>query len=170
MLAQLPWWKVDVQLGFLLLTAALAWRWGAAPERFCTACLLYMKFIDWPYHWITGQGAILLTVDIGHFLIDLTTGIALYLIAIRANRLFPLWLAALQLIAIFSHFARELSSTIEKHIYAAMIVMPSYLQIIILLTGIALHHRRAKALRRYPPWIGLSGHLQASDPGASRPS
>ena len=139
MVSQLPIWKADLQFGFLLLVASLAWRWGAVPERACAGAFLYMEGADWVYHWLFGHSVRIAGFEPGHFLIDLTAGMILHAVALRSNRLYPLCLAPLQLVAIISHLGEGLSGSIAHPIYAIMIALPSYLQLPILLAGVLLH-------------------------------
>jgi hypothetical protein len=151
--AQLLDLKVDVQLWVLLLTVCYAWWRGAGPEKACAAVLLAMKFVDWPYHWITGRGAVVASIDIGHLAIDLLAGASLWAICVRANRVYPIWLTAFQLIAIAGHFARDLSVKIIGNVYALMTIAPSYFLIVVLIMGTLTHHRRVMMQGKYPSWL-----------------
>ncbi len=145
-------WKAELVIGILLAIAGAAWRWGAGPERACATALLYMRFIDWPYHWIFGLHVYVSTVDIGHAFIDFTTAIALLVIALRANRVYPLWLAALQIVSFISHLAMSLSPVIAGLAYVILIIFPSYLELAILALGVYRHRRRVKEHGTYRSW------------------
>lgn len=167
MVSQLPIWKADLQFGFLLLVASLAWRWGAGPERACAGAFLYMEGADWVYHWLFGHSVRIAGFEPGHFLIDLTAGMILHAVALRSNRLYPLCLASLQLVAIISHLGEGLSGSIAHPIYAIMIALPSYLQLPILLAGVLLHRCRTRRSGKYPSWLDSSGRLLESEPSSS---
>jgi hypothetical protein len=143
--------RSTLQFSYLLLTVAAAYRWGAGPERACATSLLFLAVIDWPYHWLVGRGAILSTIDVGHLIMDLVTWSLLYATAMKANRIYTLWIAAFQLIMVLSHFARG-SVAIAPLAYAIMNFAPSYAQIMTLCLGIHSHHKRAKQYGSYRSW------------------
>lgn len=124
----------------LVLAALLAvWR-GGAPERFTSAAMLIgaaatalanantalgFRGIEWQLFWI--DAAVL-----GAFV-----AIAMY-----ADRFWPLWLAALQCIAVAAHGARAFDPDILPIAYWWLIGKLAYPMILILCIGIERHHRR----------------------------
>lgn len=149
-------WLANFTVVGLLMFAAL--RWGAAPERYCAAVFVTMAVVDRLYHLGVGRATIYTAVDLGHLLIDGGAAIALVSIALWANRIYPLWLAAFQGLAVVSHFTREVSSTIGKLAYAFLTYAPSLFQIVIVAWGIALHARRVRRGGIYPSWRSSSNH------------
>jgi hypothetical protein len=152
MLNALLIWKAELAVGSQLALAGAAWRWGAGPERACVAANIYMRIADLIYHWLFGTHVYFANVEIGHAFIDLTTALAFLLIALRANRVYPLWLSALQFVSFISHIAVSLSHAIAGLAYWILIVSPSYLQLIVLALSIFLHHRRVKQHGTYRSW------------------
>ena len=157
--------KAEIQFLIMGLIAALAFWKGAAPERAVAGSLVYMHLIDPPYHWLIGE-AKYDQIDLGHLFIDATTAALLFTIALRANRTYPLWLAAWQLISVFSHIVRNVSPAIAKNAYAIMIIAPSYFEIAIFAVGLLLHLRREKIFGPYRSWLGSSNPSPA--PGLPR--
>jgi branched-subunit amino acid transport protein AzlD len=151
-------WKDELQFGALLLVIGYAWWRGAGPERVCGGALLYMALVDYPYHWIFDRSAILASVDLGHAFIDLSTAAIFFLVAIKANRLYPLWLAALQTISFLGHIGRDLSAAINGMAYAILIAAPSYLEIMTLALGVLFHQRRMMLFGTYRSWRSYSPH------------
>ena len=145
-------YRDEVQMAFLVGVAASALRWGAGPERASALALLYLEFIDQAYHAIFGPGVELASLDLGHAMIDLTTGGAMLGIAVVANRMYSLWIGALQIIAIQAHVARDLVSEITPLAYAIMYVAPSYFQIALLAAGIWAHRKRRRIYGTYRSW------------------
>lgn len=141
--------KADIQFAILLALALACWRWGAGPEKACAIVLLLMKLLDLPYHWISGRGVNFLTVDVGHAAIDVSASVALVLIALRANRLYPLCMAGFQLISLISHLTRAAMEQTAPLAYSILMIAPSYLLIGTLALGLFLHRRR---LMRYGPY------------------
>ena len=160
-------WVLNAALVGLPMLAA--WRWGAAPERICAAVFVTNLVVDRCYHWAVGRGTIYQSVDLGHVLIGVATIIVLVSVALRANRIYPLWLSAFQGLVIISHFTREASARISVHAYALLTYAPSILQIAILAIGIALHARRVNRYGTYPSWRNSSSPSQERDRPSSRP-
>ena len=164
MLALLWSLKPVLQIGILLSLILIAlWR-GAGPERWSAAVFIGMFVLDRLYHVILGQGARYGTMDLGHFCIDLIATIAFVAIALRANRIYPLCLAALQIIAVISHVIRAISVAVAGGAYSILMIAPSYLQIAVFGAGLCLHLRRSQKFRHYPSWLVSSPPSQAHAP------
>jgi hypothetical protein len=134
------------------LLAAAALHWGATPERICAATLFTVTFADPAYHILVGHGAIYRSVDIGHLVMDLAVAAVFVAVALRANRVYPLWLAAFQLVSVLSHFAREVTEFFPMRAYGFMSFGPYYFILLILAGGITLHARRIRRLGLYRSW------------------
>jgi len=124
---------------FLLLGSCgyAIWR-GGGPERITG--------------WMT-VGAALLTVAAGHptqyrhvelhvFLIDLALLIGLVIVALKADRLWPMVLAALHLESTAVHILKLFDAELMRATYAVMIVMWSYPIQILLVIATLRHQRR----------------------------
>ena len=156
--------KPIFEAGILLALILIAmWR-GAGPERWSAAVFIGMFVLDRIYHFILGRGAQYGTMDIGHFCIDLIATIAFVTIALRANRIYPLCLSALQVIAIISHVIRAISPAIAGGAYSILMIVPSYLQTAVFGTGLYLHLRRVQKFPHYPSWLVFSPHSQGQEP------
>ena len=167
MLEAILLYKGDVQFAAMLLLTAATFRWGAAPERWCGGAFAFMFLIDIPYHWIFGPGMRLSSIDIGHALMDFVTAVAFVVVALRANRMYPLWLAALQLISLASHFVRAANPAMLPLVYATMSIAPSYLELIVLAGGLVNHVRRVKRYGPYRSWRTSSPRSRESAAAAS---
>ena len=154
------WWLDEFDRVMLALVLVAALRWGAAPERLCAGVMVGMEVLDLVYHFIVGRGAFYESVDIGHLLIDLAAGIAFLAVALNANRIYPLWMAALQLTSVLAHFAREVNSDAAGLAYAYLGYGPFYLELVVLFAGIALHARRVRRKGTYRSWRVSSSRLR----------
>lgn len=134
------------------LLGAAALRWGAAPERICVATLFTVTYGDPLYHALAGRGAIYGTVDVGHLVIDVGVAAIFVAVALRANRVYPLWLAAFQLVSVLSHFAREVTDSFPKLAYGLMSYGPFYIILMIMAGGLIFHARRSRHLGPYRSW------------------
>lgn len=116
------------------------------------------------YLSIFGRYAQLMEVDPGLLLIEVIVVATMVAVALRANRMYTLWMAGFQIIALLAHFARELADQISPIAYVIMYVGPSYLQIMTLGSGIWLHHKRVQRHGSYRSWRSSSPRSQAMPP------
>ena len=150
------WWLDEFDAVMLAVVLAAALRWGAGPERLCAAVLVGMEAIDAVYHLIAGRGAFYLSVDVGHLVIDLLAAAALLAVALNANRIYPLWMVAFQLVSVLAHFAREVNPAVAGLAYAYLGYGPFYLELAMVLVGIGLHARRVRRTGTYRSWRASS--------------
>jgi hypothetical protein len=122
------------------------------------AILLGMSLSSRAYLFIAGHHPILAEIDPVFFAIEIVVAAGMIAVALRANRIYPLWMAGFQIIAVFAHFARGLSDAVSPLAYIVLTVGPSYFQIIILGFGIWFHHRRVKRHGSYRSWRTSSPH------------
>ena len=157
----------NLQMINVLLVAflgAASLRWGAAPERICAAVLAFVTFVDPLYHFLVDRGTIYGSVDVGHLFIDLGLAATFLGVALWANRIYPLWLAALQLVSVISHFAREVTDIFPKLAYGIMSYGPYYIILMILAAGIWRHRNRVRRDGLYRSWRASSNHSPARLP------
>lgn len=145
-------------INFLLvgLLGAAALRWGAEPERICVATLFAVTFGDPVYHILVRQSPIYGSVDLGHFTFDVGVAAVFIAVALRANRVYPLWLAAFQLVSVLSHFARGVTDFFPKLAYGLMSYGPYYVILLIMAGGLVSHVRRSQTFGRYRSWRRFS--------------
>lgn len=83
-------------------------------------------------------------VETGVFVVDLILFFVLVAVAIRADRAWPMALAALQLDTVGVHFARLLDLEMIRITYALMLAMWSYPMLVLLVAGTWRHARRCR--------------------------
>lgn len=138
--------------------AIYAWRRGGGPERATTLVFAGMMISDRIFHFIASGGETVWTfssytqVVVGHLVIDSASAVVLAAIGLRANRMYPLWLAGLQGIAVLSHFSQEISPYISSIVYAIFERGPFYLQMAVLTGGLIAHRRRVRHYGTYRDW------------------
>lgn len=155
----------DVRLWFQIVAIALlavaAWRAGAAPERLLAGVLVGLMGLDQLYHLALEGFPFVPAPGVAHLLLDAAAlGVALG-VGLFANRIYPLWFAAFQLLALLAHLAREVASGVAQLAYMIMYIGPSYCQIILLAGGIWLHRRRVRRHGPYRSWRTFSPHSPA---------
>lgn len=91
-------------------------------------------------------------MDVTSMLIDSAALIILVIVAVRANRMYPLWIAAFQILATMSHFANAMANHISPIAYVILAVTPGYFQLLLLATGLFGHMRRVREHGAYRDW------------------
>lgn len=145
-------YRLVIQSALFVGLAIWALRKGGGPERACGWSFLAMVVAERAYHMLVSRSFELETVDSWHLTLDLALLAALVPIALRANRLYPMGLAACQVIAVNAHIARDSFAQITPLAYYVMYVAPSYLQLIILFCGVSAHIRREEKYGPYRDW------------------
>lgn len=126
------------QLTLLALAVALAlWR-GGWPERAIAAIMAAWVVIDRAFHIAFPAAETYVVVDLWHLGAD-SVGLALFLVvALRADRIWPLWVCSLQLISVVGHILRLLDERMFELVYAIFLRFPFWLSIFLLIWG-SLH-------------------------------
>lgn len=140
------------QMACFVALAVWAMRRGGGPERICSAIFVAMFAADRFYDLLVRPAFELETVDTWLFALDIAVLAAIVPVALRANRLYPMVLAACQLIAVNSHLARDSFEQVTPVAYAVMVIAPSYLQLMILAGGIWAHTKRVERYGPYRDW------------------
>lgn len=140
--------------GVLLILIILlhqSMRLGGAPEK-AAVLALFLNFLlnaanlKWNgtsefarYDPVAGFGDLVLSIVFGWILV-------------RANRVWPILMFALQLVVLLGHLSMLLSLRGVNWAYWAMTTIPQYIQVIALFSAIFLHSRRKKKYGPYRDW------------------
>ncbi|WP_114521600.1 hypothetical protein [Altererythrobacter sp. ZODW24] len=144
--------RVEAQAIFMVLLVLCAlWR-GSGPERAVALTMAGMKVAAEAYLAITEAKISLLDMDVAMATIDLVVCVVLVFVGLQANRMYTLWIAAFQIIALNAHIVREIATGISPLAYAIMYIAPSYFQLFILAGGIWCHARRERLFGPYRSW------------------
>jgi hypothetical protein len=157
-------YRVPAQTVAIVLVAAAALRWGAGPERATAGVLLWLRLGDIAYHAVFQRALDLTDIDLAHFVIDGVACAAIFTVAVFANRMYTLWFAAFQFLAVSAHLSREMAVEILPTVYAIMFIAPSYFQIGLLAGGTWFHVRRRRRHGPYRSWRHSSNLSQGSIP------
>lgn len=135
-----------LQIALLIAAAIYAWRRGGRPERGVAATLVAIAAIDPVMHWILGTVGRYDTLNVVHAAIDFGGFCALLAIALKADRIWTLWAASAQLLALTSHGLRMLEIPMAEIVYAVVTRAPFYILILMLIAGTWLEHRRRRRI------------------------
>ena len=133
-----------VQMAMLLAVAGYAWRRGGWPEQAVAGLLVAIVVVDRLFHWLVVSPQYR-QLDLWHLSLDLVMLAVVAVIALRAARVWPLWIASLQVISTLGHFLNAIGATMPLQVYWVMTTAPSYLQIFLLAMGTWLNDPRTLA-------------------------
>lgn len=131
---------IGVFNALLALTCWYAWKEGGQPEKLaafgmavgCIATFLLPFDLGRSYH----------APEIGELIIDLSVLVWFAGIAAFANRFWPMWLAAVHLLAIGVHGVRAYQPDLLASIYAFAVGKAAYPMLALLVVGTARHRDR----------------------------
>ena len=81
-------------------------------------------------------------VEVGVFVVDAATFVAFTILALRAERFWPLWVAGLLGVGLVAHLAKLLSDAVIPWAYAVVLSVWSYPILVVLVIGTIRHRRR----------------------------
>jgi hypothetical protein len=123
---------------------------GGAPERSVAWVYLSMWMVEQILHTLTPPEYA--GMDPWHLAVALILWIAFLAIALRAKRIWPLWIVSLETIVLIAHAAKFMDVSIHPRAYLTMQVASSYPILIALAVGTYQHQRRLKANGTDPSW------------------
>lgn len=133
-------------------TLAFAFWRGAGPERAVATTFVASFLIFQILRSSDRTGLVYASVNMAQLVSDVGMTIVFVLIAVFANRMYTLWIAGFQIVALQAHLARFMTDEISPIAYAIMVIAPIYLQIIALAIGTWLHTRRVRRYGNYRSW------------------
>lgn len=135
----------------VLFVAAMIW--GGGPERAVAIVWLVVFELSGPAtDFLFGSGRELASIDPFSAGRDLVAGGLWIGIALYANRNYTLWVAAMQILAIFGHLSRGLSEIMSPIAYQIMIEVPAWSQLLLLAIGLTRHILRKRKYGAYRDW------------------
>jgi hypothetical protein len=143
--------EVILVLGVVLAAAFVAVARGGPPERLAAVIIVCWIIADAGYHLLFGPSGFD-RVDPVHVVLDSGEMIAIVWLALRANRMWPLWAAAAQLLCVSGHIAVMVSPEGMSRAYWALTQLPQYIQLTALVLGAVAHARRYERIGPYRSW------------------
>jgi hypothetical protein len=142
--------EVILALVLFFATAFAAAARGGPPERLAAAIIISWIVADVSYHLVFGPSGFA-RVDPVHLVLDGGELVAIVWLALRANRMWPMWAAAAQMICVTGHIALFIEPGMRRA-YWAMTQLPPYIQLAALLFGVLAHARRFERIGPYRSW------------------
>jgi hypothetical protein len=142
-------------IGLLVLCCGYALAAGGAPERIGAA--LYVLGAAVTHVFLASHvGSRWLQIEFGVFLIDVVTFGLFCILALRANRFWPLWVSALLGLSVLGHLARLAGPGVLWYAYAIVLTIWSYPILAILAIGTFNHQRRLARFGEDKSWSSSS--------------
>jgi hypothetical protein len=144
-----------VYLALLIACCTYAGLRGAAPERIGAAILATGSVLTYA---VPSSNAIDYTsVEVGIFLVDVATALAFITLALLANRYWPLWVAALQIIGTAGHAVKLADPETIRRAYAFALIFWSYPMLLLIALGTWRHQQRLARSGADRSWSSFSG-------------
>jgi hypothetical protein len=147
--------SIPLYYGLLLLCLGYALLRGGSPERIGTIILLVGSLLT--LATVSSQASSYASVETGVFIVDVATLLAFLSLGLRANRFWPLWITALQLIGTSGHIVKLVDPELIPKAYAFAAIFWSYPMLLLLALGTFNHQRRLKRFGSDPSWSSSSG-------------
>lgn len=137
-------------LGLLLGTLLYALLRGAAPERWAAGLIAAATILS---ALVPKTGKVAFgTFEPYLCAVDTATAIAFVLLALYAQRYWPMWLAALQIDTVVTHLAMLVAPRVMPWAYAVIEIAWSYPIVVLLAVGTARHRQRLRQYGDDPSW------------------
>jgi hypothetical protein len=146
--------NVGFDAALLATTGYALWR-GGSPER-CTA-LAFIAAVIFTRVAVSSAQSRFSSVEVGIFCVDVVMLFGLTAIALRAERFWTLWVAALQLIGAAGHAVKLVDPTLIRWAYAFALAFWSYPMMLVLAVGTWNHQRRLARDGVDKSWSNFSG-------------
>jgi hypothetical protein len=146
---------VPVYYALLLLCWGYALLRGGAPERIGATIVLVGSLLTLAA--VSSLAVSYASVETGVLLVDAATLVAFLILALRAERFWPIWLTALQLIGTTGHVIKLVEPDIIPRAYAFAAIFWSYLMLPLLALGTWRHQQRLARNGVDKSWSTFSG-------------
>ncbi|HEU0100258.1 MAG TPA: hypothetical protein VFQ67_15985 [Allosphingosinicella sp.] len=144
-----------VYLGLLFGCGLYVALRGGPPERVGATILTVGSLLT--YAAVSSTTSLYRSLEIGVFLVDVATLLAFLLLALRADRLWPLCITALQVVGTAGHAVKLADPQILPYAYAFALRFWGYPMIFLLMIGTWSHQRRLARFGVDKSWSSFSG-------------
>jgi hypothetical protein len=105
------------------------------------------------------------SLELGVFIVDVAALIGFFALALRAERYWPLWLTALQIIGIGGHALKLAEPGAIREAYAFALAFWSYPMLALIALGTWRHQQRLARNGADPSWSTFSARSDRAPPG-----
>jgi hypothetical protein len=151
-----------VYLGLLFGCGLYAFWRGGPPERVGAAILTAGSLLTMAA--LVSRPAIYRNLELEILLIDVATSLAFLVLALRADRFWPLCITALQIVGTAGHAVKLVDSQILPYAYAFALRFWGYPMILLIIVGTWAHQRRLAKFGVDRSWSSSSGRSAMRPP------
>jgi len=137
-------------VALLTVCTAYAFLAGGAPERIGAAA--YALAAGATHLIVTAHSERWMTVEMGVFIVDALVFVIFVLLALRANRFWPIWVSAFLGLGVLGHLGRLAGPDVFWWAYAVILTIWSYPILAAIAVGTWLHRRRLALYGVDPSW------------------
>lgn len=127
---------------------------GGAPEKAAATILLVGSLIT-PI-FASNLSVRFTSVELWVLGVDVATLVGLLLVALYAERYWPLWVVALHIVGMAAHAVRQIDPTIMRWAYAFAIAFWSYPMLLLIIIGTWRHQQRLARYGADKSWSSFS--------------
>jgi hypothetical protein len=149
-------------LTILLICWAYALLKGGAPERIGASVIGLGSVLSLVA--ASSSGARFGSVEVGVFLVDVAAFAVFLGLALRAERHWPLWVAALQAIGTAGHAAKLTDPKVIPLAYAFVLAFWVYPMLLLVVMGTWQHQKRLAKFGVDKSWSSFSGRSETRPP------
>ena len=126
----------------VLLVACWAYAMlkGGAPEKIGASVLLVGSALT--FALASGPAGRFASMEVGILAVDVAALVAFLILALRAERFWPLWITGLQMIGTAGHVVKLVDPDVIRWAYAFVLAFWSYPMMLLLIAGTWLHQKR----------------------------
>lgn len=135
---------------------------GGPPERIGATILAVGSTITMAA--ISSRSGRFGSVELGVFLVDVAGMLAFIILALRAERYWPLWVTALQIIAVGGHAIKAADPDTIPRAYAFAMAFWSYPMLLLIALGTWRHQQRLARNGVDPSWSTFSARSDRAPP------
>jgi hypothetical protein len=145
----------------LLLFGCLFYAWlrGGGPEK-AAATILAVGSLVTPVFG-SDFAVRFSSVEVGVLVVDIVVLAGLLLVALCAERLWPLWVVALHIVGMAAHGVRMVDPTIMRWAYGFAIAFWSYPMLLLVIVGTWRHQQRLARFGADKSWSSFFGRSAA---------
>lgn len=146
-------------LALLVACCTYAAVWGGAPERIGSAVVAANAVLS--FMLVSAPASRFQGIERGIFVVDVLAFLAFVVLALRANRFWPIWVSGLLGLGVLGHLARWAGPDVIPWAYAVILSIWSYPILAIIAIGTFNHRRRVTRFGADSSWTRSSAR---SDP------
>jgi hypothetical protein len=152
-----------IYVALLIGCCAYVARRGGPPEWIGAAIIAVGSFLS--VVALSGGARIYRSVEVGVFIVDVAALLAFLVLALRAQRLWPLWITALQLVGTAGHAMKLADPHLMPWGYAFALRFWVYPMLLLLVIGTWNHQRRVARFGADRSWSSSSDRWDRRPPG-----